>query len=90
MDLKDDFYMAVEAVIAINFNNPDFVTMTTISVFETNIRYLGGILSAFELSGCYDQRLLEKAVELGDMLLLAFDTPTGIPINGTQNLHLTS
>jgi len=48
-----------------------------ISVFEINIRCLGGLLSAYELTG--DKRLLEKATDLADRLLPAFKTPTGMP-----------
>lgn len=36
--------------------------------------------------GCYDGELLRLARDLGDRLLPAFDTPTGIPY-GTVNLH---
>ena len=46
-------------------------------MFETTIRYLGGLLSAYALSG--ESILLEKAVELGDALLPAFSTPSGLP-----------
>ncbi|KAJ3077486.1 Mannosyl-oligosaccharide 1,2-alpha-mannosidase IB, partial [Quaeritorhiza haematococci] len=49
------------------------------NVFETTIRVLGGLESAYELEG--DWRFIEKAVELADRLLPAFDTPTGIPVN---------
>ncbi|KAG0244039.1 hypothetical protein BGW41_000467 [Actinomortierella wolfii] len=38
--------------------------------FETVIRYLGGLLSAYDLSG--ETVLLEKARELGDIMLNAF------------------
>lgn len=48
-----------------------------VSVFETNIRLLGGLLSAHH--ACDDQVLLDKAKDLGDRLLPAFDTPSGIP-----------
>ncbi|KAI7847753.1 glycoside hydrolase [Circinella umbellata] len=48
-----------------------------VQVFETTIRYVGGLLSAYELSG--DEMFVEKTVELVDRLLPAFDTPTGIP-----------
>ena len=51
----------------------------TIPWFETTIRYLGGLLSAYELSG--DRLMLERAVELGDWLLPAFGTKYGLPIN---------
>ena len=48
-----------------------------VQVFETAIRYVGGLISAYELSG--DQVFIQKTVELVDRLLPAFDTPTGIP-----------
>ena len=81
MDLKEDFYEAVEAVVSVDFSDPSHLTKNTISVFETNIRFLGGLLAAYEVSECEDVRLLEKAVEVGDMLSLAFDTPNHIPTN---------
>ena len=52
---------------------------TTVSWFETTIRYLGGLLSAYELSG--DRLMLERAVELGDWLLPSLGTKHGLPIN---------
>src|SRR5262249_52949134 len=45
--------------------------------FEITIRELGGLLSAYQLSG--DKRLLAKAEELGDRLLPVFASPTGMP-----------
>jgi|MDSY01.2.fsa_nt_gb hypothetical protein len=61
-----------------------------ISVFEATIRVLGGLLSTHELlltfpdllSGSafiYGGELLILAKDLGDRLLPAFETPTGIP-----------
>jgi len=55
-----------------------------ISFFETIIRVLGGLLSAFDMSN--DQMFLDKAVKLADRLLPAFDSPTGIPY-GQINLR---
>ena len=49
------------------------------SVFETTIRNLGGLLSAYELSG--DKTFLDKAKELGDKLILAFNSKNGIPLS---------
>jgi mannosyl-oligosaccharide alpha-1,2-mannosidase len=49
----------------------------TVSFFETTIRVLGGLLSAYEFSG--DKVLLEKARDIGDRLLKAFNTPSGLP-----------
>jgi len=64
-----------------------------VSLFETNIRMLGGLLSAHllitlhgEVAGLsrsfiesYDGSLLRLAVDLADRLLVAFNTPTGMP-----------
>lgn len=47
-----------------------------ISLFETNIRVVGGLLGAYDLSG--DQVFLDKAVQCVDLMLPTFDTsPTG-------------
>ena len=60
-----------------------------VSLFETNIRVLGGLLSAHVLSGYLQERhgrmawyqgeLLHLALDLGYRLLPAFNTSTGIP-----------
>jgi mannosyl-oligosaccharide alpha-1,2-mannosidase len=75
MGLKEEFDEAVEAVAAIDFGKTD---LKIISVFETTIRYLGGLLSAYDLSR--KPVLLEKAVQLGEMLYRAFDTPNNTPL----------
>ncbi|OBR12390.1 alpha-1,2-Mannosidase [Colletotrichum higginsianum IMI 349063] len=75
MDMKDDFSDAVAAAATIDFTTTN---LEKINVFETNIRYLGGFLSAFDLSG--DVRLLRKAAEVGEMLYKAFDTPNRMPV----------
>lgn len=75
MGLKDDFEEAVKATMTIDLGK---ATQETVNVFETTIRHLGGLLSAYDLSG--DKRLLEKAREFGEMLLKAFDTPNHMPI----------
>ncbi|KAM8846171.1 mannosyl-oligosaccharide 1,2-alpha-mannosidase IA isoform 1-T1 [Synchiropus picturatus] len=53
------------------------------SLFEVNIRYVGGLLSAYYLTG--EELFKNKVVELGEKLLPAFNTPTGIP-RGVINL----
>jgi Highly conserved protein containing a thioredoxin domain len=45
--------------------------------FEITIRMLGGLLSSYELTG--DKRLLALAEDLGNRLLPAFNSPTGMP-----------
>ena len=49
----------------------------TVQVFEVTIRILGGLLSAYQMDG--DPRFLELAADLGDRLLPAFGSPTGMP-----------
>jgi hypothetical protein len=55
----------------------DFDQDVYVKNFEITIRLLGGLLSAYQLSG--DERLLRKAEDLGTRLLPAFDSPTGLP-----------
>ncbi|KAG5356211.1 Endoplasmic reticulum mannosyl-oligosaccharide 1,2-alpha-mannosidase [Yarrowia sp. B02] len=75
MDLKDEFKLAADKVAQIDFTRSG---RDVIPVFETTIRYLGGLLSAYDLSG--DKRLYYKAIELGDNLIGAFDTPNRMPL----------
>jgi mannosyl-oligosaccharide alpha-1,2-mannosidase len=73
MGLKDEFYDAAAAAVTIDWQTKD----TSINMFETTIRHLGGLLSAFDLSK--ETALLMKAIELGDMLYAGFDTPNRMP-----------
>jgi mannosidase alpha-like ER degradation enhancer 2 len=45
--------------------------------FEITIRVLGGLLSAYQMTG--DKKLLILAEDLGNRLLPVFNSPTGIP-----------
>ena len=73
-----------------------------VSLFETTIRYLGGILSGYDLltgplnhlANAENQGkiplLLDQARSLANNLSYAFDTPTGIPSNNLYfNNHST-
>lgn len=51
--------------------------ITSIPVFETGIRYLGGLLGAYDLSG--DKLMLDRAVEIAEVLSRAFNTNSGLP-----------
>jgi mannosyl-oligosaccharide alpha-1,2-mannosidase len=73
MGLDDRFQAGVDWIKA----SLDFDVDGEVSVFETNIRLVGGLLSARLASG--DPVLLERARDLADRLLPAFDTPTGFP-----------
>ena len=48
-----------------------------VQFFEIVIRLLGGLISAHQMDG--DPQFLELAKDLGDRLLPAFDSPTGLP-----------
>ncbi len=79
--LKDEFDDAVKNGVAnIDFT---FSEKPDIPVFETTIRYLGGLLSAFDVSGGHKGDytiLLDKAVELAEVLYGVFDTPNRMPV----------
>lgn len=55
--------------------------VSDVSVFETTIRILGGLLSAYDWSG--DQIFMDRADELGARLLNAFESKSGIPYGRT-------
>jgi mannosyl-oligosaccharide alpha-1,2-mannosidase len=74
MGLDDEFRDGVEWVKA----NLDFDVNGEVSVFETAIRLVGGLLSAFH--ACGDPVLLAKARDCADRLLPSFAaSPLGIP-----------
>ncbi|KAL1112433.1 hypothetical protein V6Z11_D02G126200 [Gossypium hirsutum] len=75
MGLDEQFQRAREWVA----NSLDFNKDYDASVFETTIRVVGGLLSAYDLSR--DNVFLEKARDIADRLLPAWDTTTGIPYN---------
>jgi mannosyl-oligosaccharide alpha-1,2-mannosidase len=66
-------------------------TPTSVSLFETTIRYLGGMLSGYDfLSGSLAHladdpadvaALLEQSINLANNLSYAFETPSGVPWN---------
>lgn len=74
MDLEDEFIEAAAAAAAIDWSK---TPATSANVFETTIRHLGGLLAAYDLS--QEPALLQKALELGEMLYVAFDTPNRLP-----------
>jgi len=77
MGLQEDFEEAVRAVAQIDFGRSE---ETVVNVFEYTIRYLGGLLGAFEISDRKYPVLLDKAIEVGEMLYAAFDTPNRMPV----------
>ncbi|PON40157.1 Glycoside hydrolase [Parasponia andersonii] len=89
---RDRFTVSVEWI----GKNLRFDINKTVSVFETTIRVLGGLLSAHLLASdyatgmkipTYDNQLLNLAEDLARRLLPVFDTPTGIPFGSVNLLH---
>ncbi|EPQ60212.1 glycoside hydrolase family 47 protein [Gloeophyllum trabeum ATCC 11539] len=74
MGLDDEYQRAKEWVAT----KLSFDRDANFNTFETTIRVLGGLLSAYHLSD--DPVFLEKAVDLGDRILTTFDTPSGLPL----------
>ncbi|TVY24531.1 Endoplasmic reticulum mannosyl-oligosaccharide 1,2-alpha-mannosidase [Lachnellula hyalina] len=77
MGLEEEFEEAAKAVDLIDFTTSP---RSDIPMFETTIRYLGGLLAAYDVSSGRYKNLLDKAVELADILIGAFDTPNRMPI----------
>ena len=74
MDLRDEFQLGIQEVAQIDwFKTND----KRISVVDVTVQQLGGLLAAYDLS--LEKILLAKAVELGDTLYAAFDTPNRLP-----------
>lgn len=85
----------LDYIPTINFRNT--TVTSTISLFETTIRYLGGLLAGYDLlkgpvAGLVNDTqkvdtILTQAKDLADTLKYAFDTPSGVPYN---NLYINS
>lgn len=80
MGMQDEFYEGRDYVR----DNLTYDTVGEVSVFETTIRNLGGLLSAYDLSN--DPVFLEKADDLGSRLLRSIG-PSGIPFGRTVLNH---
>ncbi|CAG9826207.1 unnamed protein product [Diabrotica balteata] len=89
-------YSEFQRVVDILSEKKNFDANINVSVFETNIRIIGGLLSAHLLSHKAGAKLepgwpcngplLRLAEDVAKRLIVAFDTKTGMPY-GTVNLH---
>ncbi|KAF2680367.1 glycoside hydrolase family 47 protein [Lentithecium fluviatile CBS 122367] len=87
MRQKDIVNQILDYIPTINYYN----TSTEVSLFETTIRYLGGMISGYDflsgpLADLADNKtnvdaLLEQSINLANALSYAFDTPSGVPYN---------
>ncbi|KAL5116855.1 hypothetical protein ACEQ8H_005207 [Pleosporales sp. CAS-2024a] len=87
MGEKEIVNQIISHIPSINWSN----TSMHVSLFETTIRYLGGMLSGYDLlsgplADLADSKdnvaaLLAQSIHLANNLSYAFETPTGIPWN---------
>ncbi|KAJ1304573.1 hypothetical protein OPQ81_005715 [Rhizoctonia solani] len=85
MGLEDLFTEAVDFSTKIDFNRSK--TSDKVSLFETTIRYLGGLISAYELGGKKDQALIDRARDVGNKLSNGWQGSNDFPYN---NLDFTT
>ncbi|KAF9035737.1 glycoside hydrolase family 47 protein [Hymenopellis radicata] len=79
MGLEADLERAIAYATKIDFTRSK--TSDTVSVFETTIRYMAGLLSVYELRGerLEDRALVDKAREVADKLAFAWVGDNDIP-----------
>ena len=77
LGLNSEYEAAKKVVTEIDFSR---TKKMSVPMFETVIRYLGGLIGAYDVSQQQDRILLVKAEQLADMLLGAFDTPNRMPL----------
>uniref|UniRef100_A0A6A7FXZ2 alpha-1,2-Mannosidase n=2 Tax=Hirondellea gigas TaxID=1518452 RepID=A0A6A7FXZ2_9CRUS len=75
MGLKKEFEQGREWVAS----ELDFNLNQDVNLFETTIRVLGGLLSSYHLT--HDKLFLDKAVDIADRLLAAFNSESGVPFS---------
>ncbi|KAK6201677.1 mannosyl oligosaccharide 1,2-alpha-mannosidase [Scheffersomyces amazonensis] len=78
MDAKDEVSRATKWIK----DDLDYKFNYNVNVFETTIRMVGGLLSAFHLSK--DDMFLDKAADLANAIEGAFKTRTGIPLSSVN------
>ncbi|KAF2657771.1 glycoside hydrolase family 47 protein [Lophiostoma macrostomum CBS 122681] len=99
MEQEDIVNIILDHIPTIDFTKTGTPQPTVVSLFETNIRYIGGLLSSYDLlKGPFSHldvdddnvdKLLEQCKTLADSLKFAFDTPSGIPVNSVHLNNLT-
>ncbi|KAF2427666.1 seven-hairpin glycosidase [Tothia fuscella] len=76
MGLQKEFDEAVDWVKDLDFKTS---RRADVPIFETTIRYLGGLIGAYDVTDGKYKILLDKAVELAEIMMGAFDTPNRMP-----------
>ncbi|KAE9990753.1 hypothetical protein EG327_000986 [Venturia inaequalis] len=94
MEIPSIVQTIVDYVPTIDYTRTSNVTSDTVSVFETTIRYLGGMLAGYDLldgpfsdllpSSRNIETLLQQSINLANKLSFAFNTTSGIPDNNVN------
>lgn len=77
MELKQEAKEIENYALNMNWDKDVYV-----QVFEVNIRILGGLLAIYD--DTKNPEILKKAIDIGDRLLPAFNSPTGIPYHSVN------
>ena len=77
MGLDEEAKEIEEYALAMNWEQDVYV-----QVFEVNIRILGGLLAIYDFTK--NPKVLEKAIDFGNRLLPAFESPTGLPYHSVN------
>ncbi|KAH9810194.1 family 47 glycoside hydrolase [Melampsora americana] len=80
MKLHKEYTEAIQHIQSVDFTQ----TKTRVSVFESTIRYVGGLLSAYEGSARTDQILVTKATQLADQIMYAWQNMSILPFPQTN------
>lgn len=91
MEQTDIVNFILDYIPTVDFSKTVTPPGGVVSLFETNIRYFGGMIGAYDLlKGPFDyldvdstkvDALLTQATALADVLKFAFNTSSGIPVN---------
>ncbi|PWN32390.1 seven-hairpin glycosidase [Meira miltonrushii] len=82
MGLEDIVNEGIRFAEKVDFSQ---TSQSTISLFETNIRYVASLLSLYELTGNTNQNLVNQAKVIGDKLLKGWSGNNNIPDNSLND-----
>ncbi|MCO5565325.1 hypothetical protein L7F22_018998 [Adiantum nelumboides] len=82
MGLEDIVTQGTQFAEQVNFSN---TSQSTISLFETNIRYVASLLSLYELTGNTNKQLVDQAKVIGDKLIKGWVGNNDIPNNSLED-----
>ncbi|QDS78129.1 hypothetical protein FKW77_004462 [Venturia effusa] len=95
MEIPSIVQTIVDYVPTIDYTRTSNLASDDVSVFETTIRYLGGMLAGYDLlegpfsdllipSSKNVKALLQQSITLANTMSFAFNTPSGVPDNSIK------